>query len=185
MFCATLRSRSSSDRRVSAGVLDRSTRTGVSVPRRLASHTLCRAAPAMRFSARRDVSAVPTGLGSIFSGLLPGAEAPLFHCTQCATGRCLSSTSPFPAMHSLRAMPPIIPWKSGPLRAALRAPRQTRPLGPVSRFGILAANCDISHRQGSPIRTNISKWTPTVSSLSRPLRLIAGPSSGGRQRPSS
>jgi hypothetical protein len=63
-FWRGLKSRSSPARRGSVGLIDRSMRTGVPILRRRARHHLCRVATAMRFSARRDISAVPTGLVS-------------------------------------------------------------------------------------------------------------------------
>lgn len=54
-------------------------------------------------------------------------------------------------------MPPIIPWKSGPLRAALRAHKPNRPLGPCSVLASPTAICDTSHRRTDARCANIVK----------------------------
>jgi hypothetical protein len=91
----------------------------------------------MRFvSNPRRVSAVPTGPASISLASNAALKRRSSTSLHAPAGRPLFHQS-IPAIRSSRAMPPIMPWKSGPSRAALRAVKKDWPLGPVYRFGIL------------------------------------------------
>ncbi len=88
--------------------------------------------PAAASPFRAAVPARPYGTWFHFSGLSRGPEGPLLHVTsRSRVAACNAATLhrhlPTPAISSRRAIPPIIPWKSGPL-----GPRQA----PTNRTGL-------------------------------------------------